>query len=389
MAGILVQDQDWWLADLTAESLKAAGMEATAADPVLRASAERAFKASFLHWARQNLRNPGARVDPALGSEVVHIARDLIRRGLEDAATAAYRAGQAQALRLFVNMAFTVTGDPDELRDLLDTVAWSISDFVETTVCSVMDMMRSERAEVLRGSQPELRETVALVLDGAPISRQRAESRLGYRLDQAHTALIVWTPEPDADLRGVDDVVETLGRSRRYRSLTVVPGAAMKWVWLPGTDDIDREHLRGAVDPAGAVRVAVGGLAAGVEGFRRSHRDAVAAQRMVARLDSPQRVVFFDEVQLVALMTSDPESAQLFVRQTLGGLAQAPREVRETLLGFIEESGSVSRVAARQYAHRNTVMRRVARAEALLPRPLAQNPIQVAAALQVLRWTGR
>ncbi|OBG30286.1 hypothetical protein A5764_19195 [Mycobacterium sp. 852002-51057_SCH5723018] len=389
MAGALVQDQDAWLADLTVESLKAAGMAATAADPVLRASSERAFKASFLHWATQNLRDPGARVDPALGSEVVHIARDLIRRGLEDNATAAYRAGQAQALRHMVNMAFTVTGDPDELRDLLDTIAWSISDFVETTTSRVMDMMRSERAEVLRGSQPELRETVALVLEGAPISRQRAEARLGYRLDQAHTALIGWTPEPDADLRGVDDVVETLGRSRRYRSLTVMPGAAMKWVWLPGTEDIDRKHLRSAVDPAGSVRVAVGGLAAGVEGFRRSHRDAVAAQRMVARLDSPQRVVFFDEVQLVELMTSDPESAQLFVRQTLGGLGQAPREVRETLLAFIEENGSVSRVAARQYAHRNTIMRRVARAEALLPRPLARNPVQVAAALQVLRWTGR
>ncbi len=387
MAETLVQNQDAWLADLVADSLKAAGMEATAADPVLRASSERAFRASFLHWATQNLRNPGARVEPGLGDEVVHIARDLIRRGLEDTATAAYRAGQAQALRLFVNMAFSFTRDPDQLRDLLDTIAWSISDFVESTVSSVMDMMRTERAEILRGSQPELRETVALVLDGAPITKQRAESRLGYRLDQAHTALVVWTAEPDADLRRVDDVVEMLGRRRRSRSLTVMPGASMKWVWLPGTDEIDREQLRGAVDPSGSVRVAVGGRAAGVEGFRRSHLDAVAAQRMAARLDSPQRVVFFDEVQLVALMTSDAEGAAQFVGQILGDLAHAPREVRQTVLAFVEENGSVSRVAARQYAHRNTVMRRMARAAVLLPQPLAENPVQVAAALQVLRWT--
>ena len=111
-------------------------------------------------------------------------------------------------------MAFSFTRDPDQLRDLLDTVTWSISDFVESTVSSVMDMMRTERAEILRSSQPELRETVALVLDGAPITKQRAESRLGYRLDQAHTALVVWTAEPDADLRGVDDVVEMLGSRR-------------------------------------------------------------------------------------------------------------------------------------------------------------------------------
>lgn len=108
---------------------------------------------------------------------------------------------------------------------------------------------------------------------------------------------------------------------------------------------------------------------------------------MVARLDSPQRVVFFDEVQLVALITSDEDSAEQFVTQILGDLAHAPQQVRETALAFIEENGSVSRVAGRQYAHRNTVVRRVARAEALLPRPLAENRVQVAAALQVLRWT--
>ena len=39
---------------------------------------------------------------------------------------------------------------------------------------------------------------------------------------------------------------------------------------------------------------------------------------------APARV-FFDEVQLVALMTSDAEGAERFVRQILGELAYAPR----------------------------------------------------------------
>lgn len=87
-------------------------------------------------------------------------------------------------------------------------------------------------------------------------------------------------------------------------------------------------------------------------------------------------------------MTSDAEGAERFVRQILGDLAYAPRDIRETVLAFVEEHGSVSRFATGQYVHRNTIVRRVARAEALLPRPLAENPVQVAAALQVLRWTG-
>ncbi len=152
IAEALVQNPDAWLDDLTTESLKAAGMEATAADPVLRASSERAFRASFLHWATQNMQYPAARVGPGLGDEVVHIARDLIRGGLEETATTAYRVGQSQALRYFVSRAFDFTVDPAQLRELLDTVTWSISDYVESTVTRVTEMMRSERAEILRGS---------------------------------------------------------------------------------------------------------------------------------------------------------------------------------------------------------------------------------------------
>ncbi len=302
-------------------------------------------------------------------------------------ATAAFRAGHAQAQRLLLKLAFTVTTEPEELRELLDTAAWSMGDFVENTITSVMEMMRAERAAILRDSQPELRETIALVLDGAPITRQRAEERLGYRLDQTHTAVVIWSAEPDSDVRRVDGVAAMLGKERTIRPLTVMPGESTKWVWLPGTDDIDRELLRGAVDPCGPVQVAVGAPAEGVEGFRRSHLEAVAAQRMVARLNSPQRIVFFDEVHMVALMTTDVESAEQFVRQVLGDLAHASTEIRDTVLAFVEENGSVQRVAARLYAHRNTVVRRMTRAQELLPRPLAQNRVQVAAALQVLQWT--
>lgn len=386
MAELLVQTQEAWLADLAKEALQTAGMELAAVDPVLRSSAERAFRSSFLHWFTENIRHPGARVSPDLDDDVIGIARDLIRRGLDDVPLAAYRSGQALAFRLVVKQAFALTRDPDELEELLDLATWSISDFVERTVANVMELMRAERAEILRGTQPELYETVALVLDGAPITTQRAELRLGYRLEQTHTAVIVWSAGPDMDVRDVDDVAEILRRLPTNRPLMVMPDAATKWLWLPGPD-IDREALRTAAGLRPSVRIAVGRRYEGVDGFRRSHLDAVAAQRMVARLDSPQQVVFFDEVQLVALMTNDMESAEQFIGQVLGDLALASRDVRETVLAFIEERGSVHNVAGRMYAHRNTVMRRLARAEKLLPRQLSENPVQVATALQVLRWT--
>jgi DNA-binding PucR family transcriptional regulator len=58
------------------------------------------------------------------------------------------------------------------------------------------------------------------------------------------------------------------------------------------------------------------------------------------------------------------------------------------VLTYVRELGSTSRTAQRLYTHRNTVLRRLARADELLPRPLAENAVAVAAALEVLRWRG-
>ena len=48
--------------------------------------------------------------------------------------------------------------------------------------------------------------------------------------------------------------------------------------------DVDLADLRAALDRLPAVRVALGSPGAGVDGFRRSHHDALTTQRLLARL---------------------------------------------------------------------------------------------------------
>jgi DNA-binding PucR family transcriptional regulator len=55
---------------------------------------------------------------------------------------------------------------------------------------------------------------------------------------------------------------------------------------------------------------------------------------------------------------------------------------------FVAEQCNASRAATRLYTHRNTLLRRLARAERLLPRPLAEASVDVAVALDVVRWRG-
>jgi DNA-binding PucR family transcriptional regulator len=249
--------------------------------------------------------------------------------------------------------------------------------------------IQDEREELLRVSQSERREVVALILQGAPIPPERAEMRLGYDLSQTHTAAVVWSMAPDSDLGQLEQAAEALMRSAPGRqALTIVPGAATVWVWLPDTIAPDLQRLARDIDPIPGVRIAIGSPARGVEGFRRSHLDALTTQRMVARLGSAQRVIAFEDVQLVSLITADRERADQFVRHTLGDLATADAALRETVLAFVRERGSISRTAARLYTHRNTVVRRLARADELLPRPLEHDSVHVAAALEVLHWRG-
>jgi hypothetical protein len=42
----------------------------------------------------------------------------------------------------------------------------------------------------------------------------------------------------------------------------------------------------------------------------------------------------------------------------------------------------------RLYTHRNTLLRQLSRADQLLPRPLEQNSVNIAVALDVLHWRG-
>ena len=242
--------------------------------------------------------------------------------------------------------------------------------------------MRAERAALTQGSHAERRETVALLLDGAPISG--VETRLGYALDRTHTAAVVWTDDPDADPRQLDRAADALAGSAR--PLTVIAGAATRWVWVHGRPDVG--DLRAALDRLPAVRVALGSPASGVDGFRRSHHDALTTQRLLARLTSAHRLAAFDEVEVVALLTQDPEGADRFVTRTLGALETAPAEIRAAVRAFIAEQCNASRAAARLFTHRNTVLRRLARADRLLPRPLAGRAVEVGAALEILHWRG-
>jgi DNA-binding PucR family transcriptional regulator len=240
------------------------------------------------------------------------------------------------------------------------------------------------RSELARGPLIQRLATVQLLLQGAPIARDRAEAQLGYALTGHHLAAIVWVDSED-QVGGLDLATEQLMRTcGAVHRLTLVAGFAALWVWLPVTQVPPEAELFAIVENTNGVRIAIGRPGEDLHGFRRSHLDAAAAQNLLARLGSRRRVVRFEDVQLISLLTSDVAEAQLFIADTLGALASADRVLRHTVRVFIAEQFNTSKAAEKLFAHRNTIDRRLARVDELLPRPLAQNPIAVDTALALV-----
>ena len=353
--------------------------DALLADPVLVEAFGRSTRTNLERWAQHNLVSPGTPVPPHVAPENLAIGRDLVRRGLDAGALDAYRTGQNAAWRMWMSMAFLLTEDPAQLAELLDVTARSIFAYVDGSIAMIAEQLEQERERLTRGTHAERLEVVTLLLEGAPMSADRAGARLQYALDRRHTAAIAVGDDP-AQLEAAAEALARAAGARR--PLVVAATAGSSWVWVHGDPSGGLDELRGLE----GVRLALGSTGRGVEGFRRSHLDALAVQRLMHRVPGGVRVARFEDVEVVALATQDEERARQLVARTLGPLAEGHDELRETLRTWLAEGSNASRTAARLPAHRNTVLARLARAQELLPAPVEGRRLQVALALELARW---
>jgi DNA-binding PucR family transcriptional regulator len=367
----------------------AAAPSRIADDPVITSATMATDHANILHWSHANLLRPGAPVPANLSPEVLDLARDIVRRGLDDTTLNVYRIGQNVAWRAWMALAFTLTDDPAELSELLDVTARSIFAFIDDTVGGIEKLIEREREQLVRGTHAERLETVNLILEGAPITAARASARLRYELSRSHTAIVVWD-EADSPLQGeLERTADALARAAGAgQAFTVVATTRSLWAWFAAPRPPDLEAVRAHLSPARGVRVALGSTASGMEGFRRSHLDALATQRLMSRMSADLQIAGYEDVQLLALGVQDEELAADFVARTLGELATADPELRETLRVYIREGFSTSRAARALYAHRNTVLNRLSRAREMLPAPLERRGVHVGLALEIVHWLG-
>lgn len=248
----------------------------------------------------------------------------------------------------------------------------------------------AEQERVRRGSSAQRRRMLDDLLAGRLVDSVAVQETLAVDLHCYHRALVLTSH--DHSPRGIDALELCAARAGRTLDPPVLlrhePSRGVVWLWVSGPSASDAVDLLSEMvgNDRVRVRVGVGSPHQGPTGFRRTHLEAVDAER-VARLYGRGPVVLHRDVALAVLLGRDPERARWFVDTHLRDLArpgEPATELRETLRCFYQSQMRLVTASAQLKVHRNTMIHRLRRIESLLGHPVGENTTEVSCALLIL-----
>jgi len=318
----------------------------------------------------------------------IEYAREFVMRGVPlDAMLRGYYVGHsvffsrcAAALREHVS-------DPAELADVIEASATWTFQFVQALTRDLIERYATERERWVRSAASLRSETVHALLAGDELDAATASRRLRHELDREHVAFVVWADDHEHAGALEDQAAQLAARLGAGDPLLVPFGARLVAGWIG--PDADLGSAGRLETPACG---AFGARGRGVEGFCRSHRQAIAARR-VARLGAPRAgtITHFRDIALTALASLDEDAARDFVVDELGPLARRDDDtvrLAATLHAYLEERSSPRRTAKRLGVHENTVKNRVHTIEELRGHPANHRVAETLVALRLARVLG-
>lgn len=321
-----------------------------------------------------------------VAEEAHSLARTIARRGLElRVLSNLYHAGHRAVWRFvteFVNNADT----SDEIKVQLVVMMWEQTGEVMNSMLEELTATYThERERILSGAFSMRMNTVREILDGTQGSAEDASTQLSYPVHRVNTALVLWTTDHaiSIDSRIFEPLAQRLARSASATEILCVPsGARGLWVWMV-TGGADEPTIDSALVPPG-VQVAVGRPGKGIDGFRRTHREAQAAQVIATRAQQSRPVTTYRDVEIVSMLASRPDAMNALVGRELRGLVdddETSARLRNTLRAVLSNPGNLEAAARRLGVHKNTVRYRVQQIEKRLGQPIARRAMHLELAL--------
>ena len=330
----------------------------------------------------------------------VEYARRVAQRGISmHAVIRAYRVGFTRFLQRCLDEIAVQTDDAAETRAMIGRLLEHTLGYIDRTCEQMIVAYQQERDRWLLTQGAVRASRVRALLERERVDTAWIEAALGYRLDQHHIGLITWAPEAASGgeaLSRLDRLTMVLADELgcRAKPLSVPCDESASWSWLPlgSSEGVEWDGLSRAVaahDPT--VRVAVGDPAAGIDGFRQTHQQALRAHGVAVTARPGTRVTTFAEVGPIALLSADLDATRGWVWLVLGTLAydgEQSERLRETLRVFLAANGSYQAAGERLTIHKNTVQYRIRKAHEAVGHPIQDRRSDVELALRICHCLG-
>ncbi|MGB3474032.1 MAG: helix-turn-helix domain-containing protein [Mycobacterium sp.] len=328
-------------------------------------------------------------------------ARRLAQRGVPvNALVRGYRLGHSIALQLVLEEIRAAQLEPDLSLSVLGQMSTLMFGYIDEMSQQVVAVYQVERERWLESRNAVRALRVREILSGDDLDVDAMTTAIRYPLRRTHVAIVVWYPESGGDrLSAAEGFTKHLAESLAVHGapLFIPADNATGWAWipLPSADAPDvveqiRAYAQAASDEPW---VAIGDPMPGVQGFRRSHQQALAAHGLAVASGSARVSAAGDPgLSAAALLGGDNlPAARAWVGEVLGPLAcatEADERLRETLRVFLRTGSSFKAAGEQLHFHVNTVKYRVQRAVERRGRPIADDRLDVEIALLLCQWYG-
>jgi DNA-binding PucR family transcriptional regulator len=337
-------------------------------------------------------------------TSAMEYARRLAQHGVPvNALVRAYRLGQRRMNEFVFREIRELDIEPTAQVAVLNAISATLFEYIDWISQQVVVVYEDERERWLENQNSIRALRVQEVLAGKKaVDVDTATTEIRYPLRWHHLALVMWYSGGAAD----GDELAQLQRFLRELSEAVHAAASplfvaadqiSGWGWLPfraAPADAVGTVRQFALKQTAPPNVGIGSVVPGVDGFRRSHREADAARRVAitGAISEPAVIAAADQGLLIAAMLGgDIAQARDWVSEVLGDLAadtENDARLRETLRVFLRCGSSYKQAAEELDLHFNSVKYRVGRAEARRGREIGPDRLDVELALVLCQWYG-
>jgi len=302
--------------------------------------------------------------------EIAEQARRSARDGVGlDAVLRRYAAGNKSLEEFIVTEA---EGIPSQvLCEILKDQGLQVDRFMESVSTEYTnEIQRASRSSAQRQTDRVLR----LLKNSSSVRPEEFD----YDFEGWHVCLILRGPNAEQGVR-------LASKRGSHRSLVAVRDAEYVWIWLGGpqpptvveVDQLVCDQL------AHDIFVAIGEPRRGLDGWRRSHREAQIALQV--GLYQPRRITRCRDVILIAAVIRDQSLAMSLIETYLVPLDQgrgSGLSLRKTLRAYFEADQNIASAAISLGISRNTAERHLRRVEETLGQPLPACNTQLQVALK-------